>query len=103
MAGEELDIAQAASRAMNVPGRDRNEAAPAGMGRATLEPQFSEEHGEPIDDAIGLHVVAARRPDDWANRFGFARDGRASGPKGSSIGFAPAFQTSTTISFGKPD
>jgi hypothetical protein len=64
MTGEELDVAQAAARSMDIAGCDRDEAAPARMRRAALKAEIAKERGEPIDDAIRPKVRAARRADD---------------------------------------
>src|ERR1700722_5021921 len=48
-------------------GRDRDETAPPGVRRAALKAEIAKERGEPIDDAVGPKMRAARRPNDRAN------------------------------------
>src|SRR5208282_4826686 len=66
---EQLHVAQAASRAMNVAGGDGDEATPAGMRRAALEAELLEPGHEPVDHTVRLQVRTPIRADDCPNRL----------------------------------
>src|SRR5450631_4036394 len=53
MSGKELNVAQTATRPVNVSGGDSNEAASTRVRRASFKTQFGEQKREPIDDAVG--------------------------------------------------
>ena len=71
---EQLDVAQAAARAMDVAGGDGDEAAPAGVRRAALEAELLEKRREPVDDAARPEVRAAIRADHRPDRFRVSRE-----------------------------
>jgi len=56
MSREQLHVAEAATSAVDVSGRHRNEAAPSGMRRAALVAELVEERDEPIDHAVRLQA-----------------------------------------------
>ena len=70
MACEQLHIAEAASRTMNVAGGDGDETAPTRMRRTASEAEFPKQHHEPIDEAVRLHVRAAIGADHGPYRRG---------------------------------
>src|SRR5271168_2837712 len=74
MPREDLHVAQAAARAMDVAGGDRDEAAPAGVRRAALEAKLLEKRREPVDDAARPEVRAAIRADHRPDRLRVSRE-----------------------------
>src|ERR1700677_4316721 len=64
MTREQLHIAEAASRTMNIASGDGDETAPTRMRGTAFEAEFLEQRHEPIDDAVRLHVRAAIGADD---------------------------------------
>ena len=52
MPREQLNVAQAAAGAMDIAGRDRDEAPPPGMRGTAFKSEFFKQDNEPIDDAV---------------------------------------------------
>jgi hypothetical protein len=81
MPREQLNVAQAAAGAVDIPRRNRDETSSARMRRAALEAEFFEQRDEPIDPAVRLQMRAAIRTDDGSNRLRGLRQALQSAPQ----------------------
>jgi len=68
VAGQLLNIAQAATRLEHEPGSIGDERAAPRVRCAALESEFAIEPGEPVHDAARTQRLAALGPDDWPAR-----------------------------------
>src|SRR5271165_7530573 len=66
---EQLHIAQAATRAVDVASGARDERAPAEMRRAPFEAEFAEQRREPVDHARWPQMAAAGGANDRPRTF----------------------------------
>jgi hypothetical protein len=69
--GEQLDVAQAATAAVDVSRGGGDEGSSAGVRRASLEAELSEQRRKPVDHAGRAQTAATRGADDRPEGFAY--------------------------------
>jgi hypothetical protein len=88
--GQQLDVAQAAAAAVDVARRGGDEGSSAGVRRASLEAELSEQRRKPIDHACRAQTAATGGADDRPGRFAYPQEAPKRAAQVGMHGDAPA-------------